>query len=124
MLKRKEKVDISDYGNYGSLEEFDYANKNPGKYNAITQITDYDSYNEYKKKINEIKDQYEDTNERKQAVFSYINSLELNKYQKLMLQKLASGYSIKNYKREMQNYINSLELSAAEKQQIDDALFK
>ena len=124
VLKRKEKVDISDYGNYGSLEEFDYANKNPGKYNAITQITDYDSYNEYKKKINEIKDQYEDTNERKQAVFSYINSLELNKYQKLMLQKLASGYSIKNYKREMQNYINSLELSAAEKQQIDDALFK
>ena len=124
VLKRKEKVDISDYGNYGSLEEFDYANKNPGKYNAITQITDYDSYNEYKKKINEIKDKYEDTNERKQAVFSYINSLELNKYQKLMLQKLASGYSIKNYKREMQNYINSLELSAAEKQQIDDALFK
>lgn len=124
VLKRKEKVDISDYGNYGSLEEFDYANKNPGKYNAITKITDYDSYNKYKKKINEIKDQYEDTNERKQAVFSYINSLELNKYQKLMLQKLASGYSIKNYKREMQNYINSLELSAAEKQQIDDALFK
>ena len=124
VLKRKDKVDISDYGNYGSLEEFDYANKNPGKYNAITQITDYDSYNEYKKKINEIKDQYEDTNERKQAVFSYINSLELNKYQKLMLQKLASGYSIKNYKREMQDYINGLELSAAEKQQIDDALFK
>ena len=124
VLKRKEKVDISDYGNYGSLEEFDYANKNPGKYNAITQITDYDSYNEYKKKINEIKDQYEDTNERKQAVFSYINSLELNKYQKLMLQKLGAGYSIKNYRRDMQNYINSLELSAAEKQQIDDALFK
>ena len=41
-----------------------------------------------------------------------------------MLQKLGAGYSIKNYRRDMQNYIDSLELSAAEKQQIDDALFK
>ena len=56
--------------------------------------------------------------------YEYINSLNLNKYQKLMLQKLGAGYSIKNYRRDMKNYIDSLELGAAEKQQIDDALFK
>ena len=29
---RKEDIDMSDYGNYGSFEEFDYANKYPEKY--------------------------------------------------------------------------------------------
>ena len=138
LTKYSNKKDLSNYGDYGSLDEFNYASKNPEKYNAIIQITDYNTYNEYKDYLEDISDKYSDmldgvTNskqrtainkQKKQEVFEYINSLNLNKYQKLMLQKLGAGYSIKNYRRDMQNYINSLELSAAEKQQIDDALFK
>ena len=138
LTKYSNKKDLSNYSDYGSLDEFNYASKNPEKYNAIIQITDYNTYNEYKDYLEDISDKYSDmldgvTNskqrtainkQKKQEVFEYINSLNLNKYQKLMLQKLGAGYSIKNYRRDMQNYIDSLELSAAEKQQIDDALFK
>ena len=124
VLNRKEDVDISNYGDYGSLAEFDYANKNPEKYQTITQITDFNSYNNYKDEIASIKEKYTDTNERKSAVFNYINSLKMNKHQKLMLYKLAGGYSIKNYKNEMINYINSLKLTAEEKHTIYDELFK
>lgn len=138
LTKYSNKKDLSNYSDYGSLDEFNYASKNPEKYNAIIQITDYNTYNEYKDYLEDISDKYSDmldgvTNskqrtainkQKKQEVFEYINSLNLNKYQKLMLQKLGAGYSIKNYRRDMKNYIDSLELSAAEKQQIDDALFK
>ena len=62
-------------------------------------------------------------NQRKQAVFNYINSLPLNQYQKLMLQKMAGGYSIKNYESQMFNYINSLDLTKEEKQNIHKELF-
>jgi len=122
-LNRKEDVDLTDYGDYGSLEEFDYATKNPTKYQTITQITDYSTYQAYKDELQDIKEKYSTTAERKTAVFEYINSLPLNQYQKLMLEKMGAGYSIKNYKTEMQQYIQSLDLTAEEKQQIDNELF-
>lgn len=122
-LNRKEDIDLTNYGDYGSLEEFDYATKNPTKYKTITQITDYDTYQTYKEDIAAIKEKYSTTDERKSAVFNYINNLNLNMYQKLMLQKMAAGYSIKTYKRDMQNYIESLQMTAEEKQQIDNELF-
>ena len=110
--------DITDYGKYGSLAEFNYANENPGKYNTITQITDYSTYQTYKDDIASIKEQYDNTNDRKNAVFNYIDNLKLSRYKKLMLYKMAGGYSIKNYSTEMFNYIDSLELSKKEKEQI------
>jgi hypothetical protein len=122
-LNRKEDIDLTNYGDYGSLEEFDYATKNPTKYKTITQITDYDTYQTYKEDIAAIKDKYSTTDERKSAVFNYINNLNLNMYQKLMLQKMAAGYSIKTYKRDMQNYIESLQMTAEEKEKIDKELF-
>ena len=122
-LKRKKEVDISNYGDYGSLEEFDYANKNPEKYASITQITDYDTYQTYKDELSNIKSQYNNTNDRKKAVYEYINSLPLNQYQKLMLQKLGAGYSIKTYEKDIFNYINGLDLSKEEKENIHKELF-
>ena len=130
-------TDITDYANYGSLEEFNYANNYPEKHLAITQIADFDTYNEYKDYIEDISNHYSDmmdgatnskqktaiSNQKKQAIRQYINSLNLNQYQKLMLEKLAGGYSIKNYKSQIQKYINSLDLSKAEKEAIDSALF-
>ena len=122
-LNRKEDIDISNYGDYGSLAEFDYATKNPEKYATITQITDYETFTSYKEEIDDIKEQYSDSDRRKAAIRKYINSLSLNKYQKMMLEKMAAGYSIKNYRSSLYTYINSLDLSKAEKEMIDSVLF-
>ena len=47
---RKEDIDMSDYGNYGSWEEFDYAQKNPEKYSWFNEngisYSDYDNADE------------------------------------------------------------------------------
>ena len=128
LTRYSNKKDLTNYGDYGSLEEFNYANSNPTKYSAIKQITDYDSFKTYKDDIASIKQDYNDGTTRgskaaKQQVFQYINSLNLNKYQKLMLEKMAGGYSIKNYKSQMREYIESLNLTKEEKQAIDKELF-
>lgn len=129
--------DISNYGEFSSLEEFTYANNNPERYSVISQITDFASYNEYKSYIEDISDEYSEkmaaattskqkeaiSNKKKAAIRKYINSLGLNKYQKMMLEKMAAGYSIKNYRSSLQPYINSLDLSKEEKQMIDSVLF-
>ena len=129
--------DISNYGDFSSLEEFNYANSNPEKYLAITQITDYKTFNEYKSYIQDIEDEYSElmasatnskqktaiSNKKKEAIRSYINSLDLNKYQKMMLEKLGAGYSIKNYRSYLYSYINDLNISKEEKETIDSVLF-
>lgn len=128
LTKYSNKKDLTNYGDYGSLEEFNYANNNPTKYSVVKQITDYSSFKNYKDDIASIKQEYSDGTTRgskiaKQQVYQYINSLNLNKYQKLMLEKMAGGYSIKNYKSEMRKYIESLSLTKEEKQAIDKELF-
>lgn len=128
LTKYSNKKDLTNYGDYGSLEEFNYANNNPSKYSVVKQITDYNSFKNYKDDIASIKQEYNDGTTRgskiaKQQVYQYINSLNLNKYQKLMLEKMAGGYSIKDYKSEMREYIESLSLTKEEKQTIDKELF-
>ena len=128
LTKYSNKKDLTNYGDYGSFEEFNYANNNPTKYSVVKQITDYSSFKNYKDDIASIKQEYSDGTTRgskiaKQQVYQYINSLNLNKYQKLMLEKMAGGYSIKSYKSEMRQYIESLSLTKEEKQAIDKELF-
>ncbi len=60
-------------------------------------------------------------NSRKNKVFSYINSLPLNQYQKIYLFSI-SGYSIKQWKDQMFLYINSLDISANEKKELWSSL--
>ena len=119
----KTTIDMTEYGNYGSYDEYKYARDNPEKYSVISQITDYDSYSTYKSKIADIKEQYSTSDERKEAVTNYIESLNLNKAQKVMLYKMAGGYSIKSYKNDMYNYIESLPLSKEEKYTMWEELF-
>jgi hypothetical protein len=128
LTKYSNKKDLTNYGDYGSLEEFNYANNNPSKYKVIQQITDYNSFKKYKDDLTAIKDNYNDgtkagQNKAKQEVFNYINGLELNVIQKLMLQKMAGGYSINNYKSQIRNYIQNLNMTAEEKKELDDELF-
>ena len=91
----KKNIDMSEYGKYSSYEEYKYARDYPEKYNVISQITDYDSFEKYKKDISDIKKQYRteagyESKERKQAIQSYINDLDLNVGQKMMLEKMQS----------------------------------
>ena len=128
VLKRDYDVDMSDYGEMSGYDEFDYSYKNPDKYKVITQIDTFDNFNSYKDDIASIKDQFSEDNgystkQRKAAVQQYINSLNLDIPQKIMLEKMAGGYSIKNYENYMFEYIQSLPMTAEEKQAIHNQLF-
>jgi hypothetical protein len=112
-----------------------YASKNPENFAIISQIGSYEEYKGYKDAISDIKEQYESTDGmtskqktylsklRKRAVQEYIESLNLTVPQKIMLEKMAGGYSISNYERYMFGYIESLPLTAEEKREIHKQLF-
>lgn len=128
-VDRKDKVDMSNYDDFENYEEFDYAIKNPEKYNVISQIDTFSNFNSYKKDIDSIKEQFSNDNgystkERKAMVQQYIESLNLDIPQKIMLEKMAGGYSIKDYEDYMFNYIESLPMTIEEKQAIHNQLFK
>jgi hypothetical protein len=111
-----------------SKEAYNWAYNNPEKYKLTQQIDTLENYFTYKNSIADIKEQYSkdngyETEERKYAVQEYINSLDLSVPQKLMLQKTAGNYSIKDYEDYMYGYINSLDLSAKEKQELHNQLF-
>lgn len=55
-LNRKEPIDMRNYGDYGSLEEFDFAQKNPEKYDFFSSIGV--TYQDYKNANEEAKDVY------------------------------------------------------------------
>lgn len=124
----KKQIDMSEYGNYSSYEEYKYARDYPEKYSVIKQIDSYDNYEKYKDDISDIKEQYSTDNgykseERKSKVQSYINGLDLNMYQKIMLEHQAGGYSIKDYRNYIQEYLDSTNLTDSEKYAIWEELF-
>lgn len=110
----KKHVDMSDYDDYGSYEEFNYAMKNPEEYKKITMITDYDNYKKIMKNINEIESDIDKngnsvSGSRKKKVISYINSLNLSIPQKAMFIK--SQYSnFKQYDKQIFEYVNGQDM--------------
>lgn len=89
---RKEPIDMSDYGDYGSFEEFDFAHNNPEKYLVARAVGGYDSYVGYMDAISGIKtDKDEDgkaiSGSRKKKVIKYLNSLKIDYAEKLILFK-------------------------------------
>lgn len=56
VLDRKNDVDLANYSDYGSLEEFDFATKNPEKYQFFEEIGI--SYDKYKLSGDDAKDAY------------------------------------------------------------------
>jgi hypothetical protein len=111
--------DVTDYKKYNSYEEYDYAYKNPEKYSVITQITTYDKYNEYKDKIDTIR---EKTSDKKTATIQYINSLKLNVAQKaIFIKQYYPSYDA--YDSEITNYIyKQKDLTKSEKNTILEKL--
>lgn len=109
---------VADGGNaseyYTNKEEIDYSYENPTKYSTIRQITTYQKYNSYKNEIDKIKDKYDNANERKYAVISYVNNLNLSIPQKAMLIKMNYS-SFRDYDNQIIEYINSQDLTIQEK---------
>lgn len=110
----KKHVDMSDYDDYGTYEEFNYAMKKPEEYKKITMITDYDNYKKIMKNINEIESDIDKngnsvSGSKKKKVISYINSLNLSIPQKAMLIK--SQYSnFKQYDKQIFEYVNGQDM--------------
>ena len=114
---------VSDY--YANKEENDYSLENPKKYNTMNTFNlSYEDYTKYSKEISNIKEQYNDTNSRKYAVWQYIQNQKITKVQKILLYNLCGGYSISNYKDYMFNYINNQNITKSEKQEIWNYLYK
>lgn len=115
----KKNVDMSNYDNYGSYEEFNYAMKNPVEYKQINMITDYSNYQKIQKELSKIKSDIDKngnaiSGSRKKKVISYINSLNLSIAQKAMLIKQEYP-SFTKYDKQIFNYINGQDLTFIEK---------
>lgn len=116
---KNKKSNNTDYSKFESYAEFDYSYKNPDKYKVVKNMYDFKEYSKYSKEIKDVKKEYKysKTDERKSAIFNYIDGLDLDVGQKLFLYKDA-GYSIKDYKKEMFDYIDNLNVSKNEKTKI------
>ena len=115
----KKNIDMSNYDNYGSYEEFNYAMKNPVEYKQINMITDYSNYQKIQKELSKIKSDIDKngnaiSGSRKKKVISYINSLNLSIAQKAMLIKQEYP-SFTKYDKQIFNYINGQDLTFIEK---------
>ena len=112
LTDRKEDIDMTDYDNYASFEEFDYASKNPEKHLVSKAVTDdFEAYQTYTKALSDITSDKDAngktiTNSRKTKVVNYLNSLDIEYGAKLILFK--SEYnSDHTYNYEIIEYLNS-----------------
>lgn len=110
--------DVTDY-----LYELKYKERYPYLYLIITYITDFDTYQIYYDEIDTIQNKYSNPNIAENEVEDYIQSLPLSRCQKLMLHRIAGGYSIVGSKREVQACINDINISKTEKEGMDAELF-
>ena len=112
LSSRKDPIDMTSYGDYGSLDEFDFATKNPEKYAFAKSVGGYSAYQIYSDALYDIKSDKDENGKtingsRKEKVLSYINNLDADYYTKILLWK--SEYpSDDTYNREIIDYINGL----------------
>ena len=111
ILDRKEDVDMTNYGDYGSWKEFDYAQKQPEKYAFAKSVGGYSSYKTYSEELYDIKADKDENGKsisgsRKEKVIDYINDLDADYETKIILYK--SEYpSDDTYNAEIIEYINN-----------------
>jgi hypothetical protein len=119
---RKEDIDMSDYGNYGSFEEFDFAVKNPEKYSFLKENNV--SYSQYKNFDEDTKDAYDWAfqNPEKFTMSKAVASdvATYRKYTKALNEikadKDSSGKTISGSRKEkVIDYINNLDATYGEK---------
>lgn len=108
---RKDPIDMTDYGDYSSLEEFDFANKYPDKYAVAKSVGGYSSYKTYAEALGDIKADKDAngktiTGSRKEKVIQYINGLNADYETKIILYK-AEYPSDDTYNADIINYVNN-----------------
>ena len=111
VVDRKEAVDLEGYEDFGSLEEFDFATKNPEKYAFAKSVGGYSAYKTYSKDLGDFHADKDENGKkikdsRKEKVLNYINNLDADYETKIILFK--SEYpSDDTYNMEIINYINN-----------------
>lgn len=91
------------------------------KYKIANLITKYNNYLKYNDEIKNIKNQYDNSNTRKNAVIKYVNSLDLTIPQKAILIKMNYS-SYNNYNNQIISYVNNQKISLDEKKEILEEL--
>ena len=111
IVDRKEAVDMTNYDDFESYEEFDFATKNPEKYAFSKAVGGYSAYKTYQEALSDIsadKDENGKTinGSRKEKVLNYINGLDADYYEKIILFK--SEYNADDtYNEEIIEYLNN-----------------
>ena len=93
IVDREESVDMTDYDDYSSLDEFDFATKKPGKYAIAEAVGGYSSYTKYTEALGDIHADKDENGKsingsRKEKVQAYIESLPLDYGEKIILHKM------------------------------------
>jgi hypothetical protein len=112
IVDRKEAVDMTNYDDFSNYEEFEFATKNPEKY-TISKVIGYESYVSYSEELDKFR-AYKDENGKtisvsaKQKKTDYINSLDLDYGQKIILYRsLFSAQKDKDeYNADIVDYLN------------------
>ena len=113
IANRNTNIDLSDYDDYGSFEEFDYAQRSPGMYALSKAVaSDYKTFKQYGKDLNNIKsDKNKNGNpvsgSRKKKVIDYINSLEDTEYGERIILYKTQYKSDNTYNADILEYLNS-----------------
>lgn len=92
IVDRDEAIDLSDYDDFGSYEEFDFATKYPEKYAMAQVVGGYKKYKKYSDTLWNIKANKDENGEsirgtRKTKVINYINGLEIPDVERYILFK-------------------------------------
>lgn len=109
IVDREDKVDMTNYNDFGSYEEFDFATKYPEQY-AVAQAVGYDNYMFGKKALGGIyaeKDEFGNSirGSRKENVINYLNEADLSYEEKIILYKNEYN-SDDTYNMDIINYLN------------------
>lgn len=111
IVDREDKVDLENYDDFASLEEFDFATNHPDRYALSKSVGGYSAYQTYQKALSDIKSDKDEfgktiTGSRKEKVLQYINGLNADYETKIILYK--SEYpSDDTYNAEIINYVNN-----------------
>ena len=113
IVDRKEEVDLTNYDDFENYEEFDFAVKHPEKYPVVKAVGGYENYKKYNETLSDItadKDKNGKTisGSRKQKVADYINDLNAEYGEKIILFK--SEYPADDrYNQDIIDYLNGRE---------------
>jgi hypothetical protein len=119
---RKEDIDLTDFGNYSSFEEFDYAEKNPEKYSFLKEYgVSYDAYKGFDEDTKEAYDwAYRNPDKRPLAKAVAGDFAQYRKYTgdlyDIKADKDEDGKSISGSRKEkVLDYINNMDADYGEK---------